>query len=888
MRTSSSRVSAAIICVTFGVAMSGDISSAGASSGSQDAVPTVEGLFREPGSHESKAVRGRSDIVGSRARAVMDNTRSDVGSRPSLPMEPAGPLGAFGRTIELRQPGGACNWAGLAVGTEVSGRLGAGDCSFGMLDGSSDPAYVEQFLVVLPLNADFMAEAEGSADIAIEIRNMAFEQLASASASAGAMAEVSIVLPAGEYLVLVRPSSFVSGSESDFTLRTDSFPALPPDGPCLVGELTIGAPTSGVLGRARACRVFDHLPGSSSASFADLWMIDVDQPGVLSIDVTGSFSPWLSVFDRSRSREIASDTSGWLGDPDPLRSSMTINVSAGRYFVLTAGASAASTGAYDVSTNLAPLTAGRCAPRDIILGEVVEGSLVDADCRLAFLSTATFEDKRTDLLHVVVAQPGTIQFNISGTGITPIVHVLDTDFRPLFSSTFSDGDDATMPFSGPMIIAVESLEGTVGDYSLEIVFTIDGTTPCALREIGTNASVSGALSAADCTLDDFMLISDSALVDLYVVRLPSRGRLTIDMSSTELDAYLWLIAGLWDYNIQNDDVGAGSDSRISAVLPAGDYLIVANSLEPAEGAYSLTTTFTAADAPSPCTISLIGPNETVMGALGPEDCLASDLDPLRFSASPAERHVLTLTERGRLSALAVSASLFPRLTLRDPTTGDRVIEDADEEDLVMEASIGLVLGPGTYWLEVEESNGRPDSAGAYSLTTVFVPLPRPACDVTVLTALPVDLTGTLDASDCMFRDVFGGYAQNRMDEYTFTVPRRGTLTIDMLSDDWDLFDPYVELHDFARRALAANNDEIEDFVSDARIQLDVSPGRYGVMGMEARLEEGDYDMQITFDPAPFEPPSTPVATPGPVEPTPTPRPGTFDSTIFLPLVQNGR
>lgn len=801
------------------------------------------------------------------------------------------------------QPDAVCAWTDLAPGAGATGRLGAGDCHVAMLDGTLDPAYVDQYRLSLPQRGSLALSAGGAAaaEIEIDVRDLAFTSLASASAAAGGTADVSLTLPAGDYLVLVRPASFVAGVETDYTLTTAFTPeATPEPSACDARPLGIGAPAGGTLGGG--CRLFDHMPGILLDNPTDLWTIEVAAAGELEISMSSAaFSPMVMLLDDTREFVLASDAAGGAGDPDPLDAELVAHVSPGRYHVLASPAVSGSAGEYMLTAASSPVAGEVCAPAEIAVDVAHAGSLDATDCRLSLTAASMVDASNVDFLRVFVPQPGTVRFALDGEGFTPSVRLLDMAFQPLLAGRLLDDDVVRIPFAGSLLVAVQSLEGTGGAYEVELQHVIEGTTDCMYQAIGTTDSVAGALSPEDCTLEDFALLADTSRVDLYVVTLPSRGRLTVEQRSGEIDAYLWVIAGLFEYNLQNDDDEAGStDARLSLILPAGQYIIAANSVLPEIGAYTLTTEF-APLAAAPCPLTDIGPNAAHDGELGPADCLASDLDPTRYSATPVKRYAVTLGERGRFAASVTSESFFPRLIMRDPASGRTVLEAGDEERFVMEADVELVVGPGVYWLEVEDLDGLPDFTGAYRLTTTFTPEAAPACEVVEITALPFTREDAIDPTDCLLRDRLGDYPQNGVDEYVVDLPRRGTLTIDLTSDDWDEFDPYLELHDYRYTPVAANNDTVEGFLPDAQIELEIGPGRYRILAMEARLLHGAYTLDVAFEPLDFTPPPisptpptspttpspggpTPID-PTPVEPTPTPPVGTptvWTSTIYLP------
>jgi hypothetical protein len=108
--------------------------------------------------------------------------------------------------------------------------------------------------------------------------------------------------------------------------------------------------------------------------------------------------------------------------------------------------------------------------------------------------------------------------------------------------------------------------------------------------IQPNDRVVGTLSADDCTLQQFFLFG---FVDLYQITLPSNGRLTVRMDSTQLDSLLILLeTDLSPPPIAADDHSGGNGNALMSVsLSAGTYVIGATSFAPETGGYRLSTSF---------------------------------------------------------------------------------------------------------------------------------------------------------------------------------------------------------------------------------------------------------------------------------------------------------
>ena len=119
-----------------------------------------------------------------------------------------------------------------------------------------------------------------------------------------------------------------------------------------------------------------------------------------------------------------------------------------------------------------------------------------------------------------------------------------------------------------------------------------GGGPCAATPIGFGQTIGGNLTTSDCPL------GDGTYFDVYSFNATAGQRISVSMTSSEFDAYLFLNKPDGTNLYQDDDGGGGSNARIPAgtsyvTLPVtGTYMIWANALSPQDttGAYSVTLT----------------------------------------------------------------------------------------------------------------------------------------------------------------------------------------------------------------------------------------------------------------------------------------------------------
>ena len=110
-------------------------------------------------------------------------------------------------------------------------------------------------------------------------------------------------------------------------------------------------------------------------------------------------------------------------------------------------------------------------------------------------------------------------------------------------------------------------------------------TACATATHTLGSTVDNQLSLTDCQL------SDGSFVDFYVVTIPTSGTYIFNEISTAFDAYLALLTSANVLIGINDDfVSTSTDSRVKVIVPAGSYIIGANSFNVnGTGNYSLTS-----------------------------------------------------------------------------------------------------------------------------------------------------------------------------------------------------------------------------------------------------------------------------------------------------------
>ncbi|HMG12127.1 MAG TPA: Ig-like domain-containing protein [Gemmatimonadaceae bacterium] len=164
---------------------------------------------------------------------------------------------------------------------------------------------------------------------------------------------------------------------------------------------------------------------------------------------------------------------------------------------------------------------------------------------------------------------------------------------------------------------VNTLTATTGSLAA-VVFT-----GCATEAHALDSPVSGQLALTDCPL------SDGSFTDFYTITIPATGTYVFDQASPAFDTYLALFSTSDVVIGVNDDFGdvGATDSRVTAIVPAGTYIISANSFSAnMVGSYSLASTARSAPVTN-CEDVFVLPGITSAQSLESTDCNTTPATP---------------------------------------------------------------------------------------------------------------------------------------------------------------------------------------------------------------------------------------------------------------------
>ena len=228
----------------------------------------------------------------------------------------------------------------------------------------------------------------------------------------------------------------------------------------------------------------------------------------------------------------------------------------------------------------------------------------------------------------VVAPPGAAVLEV------PAVLVRDASGAPLANVpvTFEvtggggsvTGGNATTNASG--IATVGSW--TIGSATVNTLTATTGTlapvvfTGCATAAHTLDSPVDGELANTDCHL------KDNTFTDFYTITIPTAGTYVFNQTSTTFDTYLTVYSEGGTIIGVNDDLALGvNDSRVKVIVPAGTYIVSANSFSAnVLGTYSLASTASTTPVTN-CEDVFVLPGITSAQSLEDSDCNTNSTTP---------------------------------------------------------------------------------------------------------------------------------------------------------------------------------------------------------------------------------------------------------------------
>ena len=273
------------------------------------------------------------------------------------------------------------------------------------------------------------------------------------------------------------------------------------------------------------------------------------------------------------------------------------------------------------------------------------------------------------------------------------------------------GGNATTDASGIATVGGWTLGPTAGSNTLSartgnlppVTFTANGSNPCGATSphvLGTTTS--GSLSQQDCHL------SDGTFADFYAVNLPSAGTYIFTQTATTFDTFIALLTTAGAVVGINDDVGTDTTkSSLKAILPAGNFVIAANSFNPnVTGNYSISSASSTAEVTS-CEDVFVVRGITTAQSLQASDCALNGVFGDEYIIVLFAGQPVTVT----MSSTAVDAYLEIH-----PGDSNAILASNDNADgSTTNASVTFTPSTTAFYVITARTQAA-GSTGAYTLT----------------------------------------------------------------------------------------------------------------------------------------------------------------------------
>lgn len=276
---------------------------------------------------------------------------------------------------------------------------------------------------------------------------------------------------------------------------------------------------------------------------------------------------------------------------------------------------------------------------------------------------------------------------------------------------------------GPLnTLTSDDIAGANAIYGAEVTFEsiygIDIILPAVTTLIGPNDSVSfsGNLTVSDTTLD-------GKFIDLYQYTFENDSTVDVQVTSAEIDAFLYLVrvTSTQDtvpaFTFADDDSGQGSNSRINQVIQAGTYWIGVTSAGNADqGSYDVSIIAFTSTPPSSFESFLsiyganveVNPNPNIKGDLSDSD--------FKFEGKALDLYQFDVLSSTNLRFDLSSSDFDPTLIVVEIDSSQQlgtIVLENNDGGTGTNSRIEQTLSPGTYWIGV--TSFTTDETGDYNI-----------------------------------------------------------------------------------------------------------------------------------------------------------------------------
>lgn len=446
--------------------------------------------------------------------------------------------------------------------------------------------------------------------------------------------------------------------------------------------------------------------------------------------------------------------------------------------------------------------------RRLAAGEEAAGALTEQDYVAA--------GRRVQAWAVEGREGEALQIDMVSDALDPYLYLAGPGLEELSNDDGGEGVNARLcvefPASGTYRVVASSFGGDVGTYRLR---TLERATCETSVGVGSEVTDLSTLSTGDRSLSwngiatGSLTSMDPASFGSPVQAWAIQGRagetLTIDLTSTEFDAYLTVLGpGLEDW-VTNDDGAGGCNSRVTVTFPEdGTYRAIVSTVSGSTGGFTLSSH---TDPPPPTAGRCVPPStpspeeaasvENVPTA-GSVEVGASVTGTLTgeavYRSRPAQRWTLEAREGQQLAIQQTSELMDSYLYLAGPGFDQPAY--SDDVDGTLNSRICVTIPEdGTY--EIISAGFGSDDTGPYRLAVTADPDGEICDDFLVSlrsTFARIPMEGTALVPGVEIEDALDPATDERhptdgslIDVYAMEVEAGEVRVVDLMSDQFDAF-----------------------------------------------------------------------------------------------------
>lgn len=340
----------------------------------------------------------------------------------------------------------------------------------------------------------------------------------------------------------------------------------------------------------------DHL--SAKDAFLEAWAFAADPGQSVTVDLeSDAFDTVLYVVGPGLS-ETLSDDDGGQGCNS--RISFTV-LESGSFHVVASSVGGRETGRYTIRVSERPGTTSDygCGEPDPaqLRALSTDGRTIAMGAQEASLLTPfspTVQDGRPAEAWSLEGRAGDrISVVVESASFDAFVYLMGPGIEGVLSDDDGAGDlnsrlDATLPEDGPYTVVASSITPDAnGAYTIRVEEPVDLTAlPTGGRSISPGQTSGGVLTYGD------PVVLDGRRGQVWALEGSAGQSVTIDLTSDEMDAYLYLVGPGLIEPLSDDDSGGDLNSRITHTFPeSGTYRVIVSSLDSAStGSFTLRVT----------------------------------------------------------------------------------------------------------------------------------------------------------------------------------------------------------------------------------------------------------------------------------------------------------